>query len=128
MKKLIKIVITVCVLFMLQSCYYDTVYTVEAPPVDPEEPVSYETQILPIWKNDCVDCHKGSVAPDLRPENSYADLLNNGWVIPGNSAGSLLYESVAWTGGASRMPIEYKLTETEIQLIQLWIDQGAENN
>ena len=128
MKKLIKIVITVCVLFLLQSCYYDTVYTVEAPPVDPEVDVLYKTEIQPIWDNNCVECHKGFVAPDLRPENSYNDLLNNGWVIAGNSAGSILYESVAWSGSASKMPIEYKLTETEIQLIQLWIDQGAENN
>jgi hypothetical protein len=128
MKKLIKIVIAVCVLFLLQSCYYDTVYTVEAPPVDPDVDILYKTQIQPIWENNCVDCHKGNVAPDLRADNSYDALINGEFVLKNNSAGSILYKSVAWNGGAAKMPIEYKLTESEIQLIQLWIDQGAENN
>lgn len=128
MKKLIKIVLGSCFLFLMQSCYYDTVYELPEVPIDPEVPISYETQIMPIWKTDCVDCHNGAVAPDLRPENSYAALINGGYVIKGDAENSILYQTLIWADGVSRMPIQYKLSNSEIELVEVWINQGAENN
>lgn len=129
MKKLIKIVLVSCVLFLMQSCYYDTVYEgpVE-PPIDPEVPVSYKTQIMPIWNTDCVSCHKGSTAPDLRPENSYASLIDGGYVIQGDAVGSTLYKTLIWADGVPKMPTQYKLSNSEIELVKVWIEQGAKNN
>lgn len=128
MKKLIKIVLASWLIFLCQSCYYDTVYELPEEPIDPTVPVSYATQILPIWASDCVDCHKGSIAPDLRPENSYASLINGEYIIKGNAEGSTLYKTIIWGSGVPKMPTEYKLSDNQIELVKTWINQGAENN
>ncbi len=89
----------------------------------PELPdtVSYSLDIQPIFDNKCVSCHSGSRDPDLRPENSYASLINGGYVDTDNPEDSELIKKLYGSHDA-------RATETEKQLILLWIEEGAKNN
>ncbi|MGB5263344.1 MAG: hypothetical protein WBN28_07060 [Lutimonas sp.] len=127
MKKLFKIVLFSAAMLFLQSCYYDTVIVDEGEIIPPETDVSYSEEIMPIWADYCVNCHKGNIPPDLRPAVSYDDLLN-GYVVPGDADGSILYQSLLGTNGVSLMPPGAKLSNTNIALVQAWINQGAKNN
>ena len=123
MKNLIKILLLLSMGLFLNSCYYD-----EFPEdvVDVPDVVSYQTDIMPLWEGECVNCHSGNVAPDLRPANSYNSLLN-GYVEKGNSAESILYLSLIHAPGVTPMPgTQWPASKTE--LVKAWIDQGAENN
>lgn len=125
MKKLLKIVLVSGLIFMFQSCYYDTVLEEEIIP--PPDDVSYSEDIMPLWNSDCVSCHKGTIAPDLRNEVSYDELLN-GYVIPNNSDDSVLYKSLLGIDGISLMPPDGIWSQNKINLVKAWIDQGAKNN
>ena len=96
-------------------------YAYQLETVNPEEPVLFQTQIQPIFTNNCITCHKGSRNPDLRNGNSYASLTNGGYVnLP--AASSRLYSQVI-SGSHTAFTLD-----TEKQLILLWIGQGALNN
>ncbi len=89
----------------------------------PELPdtVSYSLDIQPIWDNKCVSCHSGSRDPDLRPENSYASLINGGYVDTDNPDDSELIKKLYGSHDS-------RATEAEKQVILLWIEEGAKNN
>jgi len=96
-------------------------YAYQLETVNPEEPVLFQTQIQPIFTNNCITCHKGSRNPDLRNGNSYASLTTGGYVnLP--AANSKLYSQVI---SGSHAPFTL---DAEKQLILLWIGQGALNN
>ena len=125
MKNLIKILLLLSMGLFLNSCYYD-----EFPEdvVDVPDVVSYKADIMPLWVGQCAECHKGTIPPDLTPENSYNSLLN-GYVEKGDSAESILYRSLMHEPGVSPMPTateQWPASKTE--LVKAWIDQGAENN
>lgn len=111
---------------MSTSCYYDEM------PAEPEVPipdvVSYSKDIQPLWDQDCVSCHQGTVPPDLKATNSYSALTkNNKYVVPGNAAASSLHKSL--TGdGAAIMPTAGKWSDSKIALVDKWINDGALNN
>ncbi|GAJ14748.1 unnamed protein product, partial [marine sediment metagenome] len=58
---------------------------------------------------------------DLRPENSYASLINGGYVDTDNPEDSELIKKLYGSHDA-------RATETEKQVILLWIEEGAKNN
>lgn len=96
-------------------------YTYQIGTVDPEEPVSFQTQIQPIFTNNCITCHKGNRNPDLRAGNSYNSLTTGNYVtLPAEN--SRLYRMVT-SGSHSSFTLD-----SEKQLILLWIGQGAPNN
>jgi hypothetical protein len=96
-------------------------YAYELGTVNPGQTVLFQTQIQPIFTNNCITCHKGSRNPDLRDGFSYASLTTGGYVrTPASS--SKLYRQVISGSHAS-----FTL-DAEKQLILLWIGQGALNN
>jgi hypothetical protein len=96
-------------------------YAYQLETVNPEEPVLFQTQIQPIFSNNCITCHKGSRNPDLRDGNSYSSLTTGGFVnLP--AASSRLYSQVISSSHSS-----FTL-DAEKQLILIWIGQGALNN
>jgi hypothetical protein len=95
------------------------VYQIET--VDPVEPVLFQTQIQPIFTANCIACHKGSRNPDLRNGNSYSSLTTGGFVtLPADN--SRLYKQI--TSGSHTS----FTSDTEKQLVLIWIEQGAQNN
>jgi cytochrome c5 len=127
MKKLFKIVLYSGLILLFQSCYYDTV--IEEEVIPPPDDVSYSRDIMPLWKADCVSCHKGGTTfpPDLRDENSWDELVP-AYVVPFESDESSLMNSLYGTNGEQLMPPAGIWSDNKINLVKAWIDQGAKNN
>ncbi len=92
--------------------------------------VDFETQIRPVLKQHCYDCHsQAGEESGLRLDHG-ANILKGGdrgpAVIPGKSAESPLFQSLSGQGKIPRMPHNLPpLKPAEISLIQQWIDQGG---
>ena len=93
--------------------------------------VDYETEIQPIFNNNCGNCHLGNSSGGLNLSN-YDNLMSSGAVIPGNHQGSSLYDRITRPESAQGdMPPSGSLSQSQIDLIAQWIDEGAleeENN
>src|SRR4051812_42193442 len=116
--------------FTLPFCL--TVICVMAMPArgDASKAVDFATQIQPILKQACYDCHgpqkqKGKLRLDSR-ELALAGGGTGPAIVPGNSSASYLIKRVLGEGDEDRMPIKRDpLTADQIALLKLWIDQGA---
>lgn len=91
--------------------------------------VDYNSQIQPIFNTNCISCHQygGSATLNL---TSYSGLMNGGWsgpsIIVGDHENSLLYQRIILPVGTDgSMPPNVPLSQSEIDLIAQWIDQGA---
>jgi hypothetical protein len=91
------------------------------PPPEVPEQVSYSQDIQPIWDNKCITCHNGGRNPDLRPDHSYASLLDGGYINTGSPASSELMEKLYGSHDS-------RATEAEKQKILVWITEGAQDN
>lgn len=125
MKNLFQYLILISIGLFLNSCYYDSFPEDVIDPPTPEE-VSYVNDIMPLWVQ-CSGCHNGNIPPDMRDENSYDSLLN-GYVVPFDSDGSILYESLFGINGVSLMPPSGQWPASKTNLVKAWIDQGAQDN
>lgn len=94
--------------------------------------VDYETQIKPIFENNCIDCHgpdkdKAELRVDQR-----AILIRGGdsgapSIVPGNAAKSHLLDLIKGTDPDEIMPPKGDpLKKSEIALIEKWIAEGAQ--
>ena len=92
--------------------------------------VSYTTDIAPIIGSNCTfsGCH-GDVTPKKFKLNSYNTLIEAG-IKKGSPETSELYETLKTLKEEKRMPKKpySSLTEKQIQLVYVWIGQGAKNN
>jgi len=92
--------------------------------------ISYSTTIQPIFNNNCTGCHGSSGGLNL---GSYSTLNNGGTsgavIIAENGSGSRLKQKLRGTASGSQMPASgCCLDASVIDLIETWIDEGAENN
>ena len=103
--------------------------------INGDEPFDYATQVVPIFESACLSCH-GAAALGGLSLDSYDDLVAGGDVVAGGSATmmvpcdpdtSFLYDKVMTDtpSAGARMPLGGALSETEIEIIRLWIEQGA---
>lgn len=131
MKKILKLTSKVAVLVLLLSltgCYYNEVVDqTQLPPVNDE--ISYALDIQPIFNDNCVVCHDGTLDPDLTEGNSYTFLTvtDPDMVVAGDADGSELYQRMNGIGGGV-MPPSGALSAANINLVKTWINQGALNN
>ena len=133
MKNYIQFVL-ICGLLCSLACINNT-EDVTGPLPDDEviENVSYSASVQPIFNNACVSCHGSSGGVNL---SSYAQLMNSvgnnygsNLVVAGNADASGLVDKIEpdpQIGG--RMPVGGSLTNTKIETIRVWIDEGAQNN
>lgn len=96
-------------------------YSYELETVDPGEPVLFQTEIQPIFTTNCVVCHKGTRAPDLRAGNSFASLTDGGFVTLPAESSKLYTKVISGSHTSFTLPAEK-------DKILIWIQQGAENN
>lgn len=99
--------------------------------------VSFSADVQPILKKYCLDCHvPGGPGYDASgfDMSSHESLMEGGkygaFVIPGDPFGSNLMVLVEGRADPSiRMPHgREKLSESEIELLRTWVQQGAKNN
>lgn len=115
-------------LIFVTSCQYKFNIEPTTPPPDPEEKISFATDVVPIWNtNDkCTSCHKtGSTAPDLTSDNAYSEVMN-GYVDIDNPESSVIYSAPNPDTDAHSWGTSY--TSGEAAIILQWIEQGALNN
>ncbi len=82
--------------------------------------VDYATQIQPIFNSNCGGCHLSNSAGGLNLAN-YSNLMSSGSVIAGNHQSSQLW--IRTDNGS--MPPSGTLSQSNIDLIAQWIDEGA---
>jgi len=101
--------------------------------------ISFQNDVEPILNDKCLECHKppngvGYVRTGLDME-SYDTLMRGTMfgtvIIPGDSRRSVINKLTEGRAGElMRMPHgeAKKLTTEEIELLKLWVNQGALNN
>jgi len=96
--------------------------------------VEFNRDIRPILSDTCFTCHGPDEAnrkTKLRFDTeagAFADLEGHRAIVPGNLEKSEMFQRIAASDEAVRMPPVYsgrKLTEQQIDLIRRWIEQGA---
>lgn len=117
MKKIIKLIALTVFTFNLSSCYYDEIFEAEIPE---GTVVSFQDDIVPVFSQySCTSCHNGNQVPDLTTGNEYNALVP-AYVVAGNANSSEFYTKLL--GGHANVD------GTSLQLIELWINSGADNN
>ena len=101
--------------------------------------ISYQHDIYPVLQQKCQKCHlppdgPGYIQTGLNMK-SYETLMKGTVfgevIIPGDSRRSVLNKLVEGRAGdMMRMPHgeEERLSERDVELFRLWVDQGAKNN
>ena len=122
MKKIFQFLVVITLSLMTFSCYYDEFPDESNLPIPAD--VSYQGDIQPLFNQNCIGCHGGNIAPDLRSGSSYAALTNGGFVIPSDAANSILYKALKGEG-VPLMPPSGAISTAKINLVKSWIDDGA---
>lgn len=102
--------------FILCSCTHE--------PVIPSSPeISFSQQVKPIFVSNCGRCHDGRELS----LTSYSGIRAH--VSPGDAKNSELFKAITtlWGPGGA-MPPDGPLSDQQINLIYVWIMQGAKNN
>ena len=87
--------------------------------------IDYNTEIQPIFNENCGNCHLGNSSGGLNLSN-YANLISGDIVVPGNHEDSELYDRITRSESEQGdMPPSGSLSQFEIDLIAQWIDEGA---
>ena len=85
--------------------------------------VDYQSEIQPIFNSSCTNCHGNSGGLSL---SSYSNLMSNNVIVAGDHAASELYNRITLPEtAAGDMPPAGSLSQSEIDLIAQWIDEGA---
>jgi len=106
--------------------------------VKEERQVSFRDNVQPILRSNCIECHippngEGYLKTGLSMA-TYDDLMHGTIygpvIVPGDSQHSILNMLVEGRADPSmRMPHGRKpLSNKEIEILRLWVEQGAVNN
>ena len=96
---------------------------VDAPLTDSDtEEVSFSQEVWPIFEKYALTAHGGKGGVFLE---NYTDIMN--YVESGDPEGSYLYRALIGDG-VDQMPPGNPLPEELIQIIYIWIEQGAKEN
>ena len=96
----------------------------------PAEAPEFERDIRPLFESHCHACHgselqQGEFRLDLKERALRGGGSGVAAIVPGDSAGSLLYRYVAGLGETRMPPLEPFLSAEEVSRIRRWIDAGA---
>src|SRR5437763_5451637 len=101
-------------------------------PARADDKITYQDHVLPILRNNCLNCHnpdKKKAGLDL---SSYSGVLTgseNGKVIePGDEQGSLLFRLVSRTEEPFMPPKGDKIPDKDLETIKKWIAGGVLEN
>ena len=94
--------------------------------------VNYQSDIQPIFNNNCIFCHQNGGSATLNLA-TYSGTMTGGWsgpaIIAGDHQNSLLYQRIIQPIGTDgSMPPNDPLSQSQIDLIAQWIDEGAGNS
>ena len=114
------------VMIGLASCYKDIIKPeLAADPDGPPQPVSYKTELAPLFNTSCAlaGCHvSGAHKPYLNTDISYQQIVNGGFVNTALPKESILYKMV------NGEMAQYIPAKADRQKVYDWIRNGAKNN
>jgi len=87
--------------------------------------VSFKKDVAPLLKDACASCHSGTKRKAGLDVTSYDSLMR--FVKAGDPANSRLHKSLSGKG-AKLMPPKNPLAEDQIELIKVWIANGAKKD
>jgi hypothetical protein len=101
--------------------------------------ISYQRDVYPIFLDKCIDCHTPPYGEGFRKTGldigSYGTLMEGSVfgpvIVPGNSETSTLNMFVEGRAGALSRALKNmhkSITDHEIMVLHLWVEQGARNN
>jgi mono/diheme cytochrome c family protein len=94
-------------------------------------PLSFNRDIRPILSNNCFACHgpdEKKRETDFHFDTKDGMFLEEGIIVPGSAAKSVLVKKITEPDPKDRMPPPdsgHKLTDAQIALLKRWIDEGA---
>ena len=94
----------------------------------PQQPVSFNNDVLPILAGNCFKCHGDTLQLSKLDLRSRSAMLKGGErgpaIVPGDAEASRLYRLVS---GKEKplMPLDGRLTDAQVILLRDWINQGA---
>ena len=91
--------------------------------------IDFRRDVQPIFKAHCHECHGASLQMNGFRLDRRHDAMKGGtlpMIGPGNAAGSRLYLKLIGSQYGPQMPPTGPLQPEQIELIEAWIDQGAE--
>jgi len=89
-----------------------------------QELVSFKSDIIPIFENNCISCHSTqSIPPVLLSQNAFLTLTQNSYLNTDIPEDSRLMVKVN-----SNHPNQLSPTSFEKQVLLQWIKEGANNN
>ena len=124
-------------LSIVHSAYADDVApaSAESTVAEPQAPVSFHKEILPIFRANCLGCHQGAKRRGDFVMTQFEGLLKGGEsgeaaIVPGNPDASYLVSQITPTDGHAEMPVEpaKPLSQVEIDLVRRWITEGAKDD
>ncbi|QBA64541.1 hypothetical protein [Muriicola soli] len=129
MKRYIPFILLAALGLMINACYYDEVLELPQDNEPITEDVSFSSEVQPLFDQSCVQCHGGNldIPPILESDVAYNNLINEGYVVPLDAEGSILYRSLIGDGVAL-MPPSAQWNNQKINTVKAWIDQGANDN
>lgn len=94
--------------------------------------VTFDDQVLPILRNQCLNCHNSDKKKADLDLSNYNGIRSGGGsgqaVLAGDSAGSLLWKLVTHQQEPNMPPKGPKLPEAELAVIKQWIEGGLLEN
>ncbi|MEM1070327.1 MAG: DUF1549 domain-containing protein [Planctomycetota bacterium] len=100
-----------------------------------EAVISFRTDVEPIFSQHCYGCHQGAKQLGSYLMTDFAALLAGGEtgevaIVPGKPDESYLVDQITPIDGHAEMPDEPypPLSESEIEIVRKWIEQGAVND
>jgi len=105
----------------------ELLFAVNCVSVRAESSVDFEKEVLPLLRDNCVDCHgpakqKGGMRLDRRSSVMKAFTRR---VVPGSSANSMVYHRIIGNEYGTQMPPTAALRPEQVAIIKGWIDHGA---
>jgi mono/diheme cytochrome c family protein len=119
------------VAFGLDSCVIFSLMAVTSSLAQAAEPVDFDKQIRPIFKERCYSCHgakkqESGLRLDKRQE-AMAGGDTGPAIVPGDTSRGLLLKYVQSEDPELIMPAKGdRLTRKQIDLLKRWIDEGAQ--
>ena len=100
--------------------------------------VSFSAHVQPIFNARCTACHPGSGGFSLRAQDAWNNIVGVQMTTPQcqqlervaltGAQNSGLYRKITGTTCGARMPTNGPLTAAQIDTIETWINEGAQNN
>lgn len=91
----------------------------------------FQREVLPVFRSSCgFDlCHDAATQSGGIVLENYESILASGYIVPGDPDASLIYQKITVQGVVGLMPPSPRgpLSDTNIEIIRKWIEQGAQN-